>query len=120
MKNKMRKVFREVRMIFLRKKLGLKNVHKTFYLGGTSKISSDLKAGAYAYIDEDNTAPFIMNETTSTPAGVAQVSWTGGAITGATWRVRKYGFKPYKAISDIPASGTKDIPVTLIDDPQQI
>jgi len=75
--------------------------------------------GAYAYIDEDNTAPFIMNETTSTPLGVASVSWTGGAITGATWRVRKYGYRPYKAISDIPASGTKDIPVTLIVDPQQ-
>jgi len=75
--------------------------------------------GAYAYIDEDNTAPYIMNETTSDPGGVAQVSWTGGALTGATWRVRKYGYKPYKAISDIPASGTKDIPVTLISDPQQ-
>ena len=76
--------------------------------------------GAFAYIDEDNTAPYIMNETTSTPNGIAEVSWTGGAITGATWRVRKYGYKPYKAISDIPVSGTKDIPVTLIADPQQI
>jgi hypothetical protein len=75
--------------------------------------------GAYAYIDKDNTAPYIMNDTTSTPAGVASVSWTGGAVTGATWRMRKYGFKPYKAIADVPSSGTKDIPVTLITDPQQ-
>lgn len=75
--------------------------------------------GAYAYIDKDNTAPYIMNNTTSTPAGVASESWTGGAVTGATWRVRKYGYKPYKAIADVPASGEKDIPVTLIADPQQ-
>lgn len=75
--------------------------------------------GAYAYIDKDNTAPYIMNNTTSTPAGVATESWTGGAVTGATWRVRKYGYKPYKAIADVPAVGTKDIPVTLIADPQQ-
>jgi len=75
--------------------------------------------GAYAYIDKDNTSPYIMNETTSTPDGVAEASWTGGAITGATWRVRKYGYKPYKAIADIPATGEKDIPVTLIVDPQQ-
>lgn len=37
-------------MFFIRKKLKLKNVHKTFYTGGKSRISSDLKAGAYSYI----------------------------------------------------------------------
>lgn len=76
--------------------------------------------GAYAYIDNDNTAPFIMNTTTDVVTGIATTAWTGGAVPGATWRVRKYGYKPYKAVSDVPASGTKDIPVTLIADPQQV
>lgn len=50
MKEKLRKRYRALRMFLLRKKLGLKNVHNTFYLGGKSKISKDLVAGAYAYI----------------------------------------------------------------------
>lgn len=37
-------------MAFLRYRLNLNNVHNTFYAGGKSQISSDLKAGAYAYI----------------------------------------------------------------------
>ena len=76
-------------------------------------------SGAYAYIDDNNVVPFIMNTTTSV-AGLASVGHTAGAVVGATWRVRKYGFKAYKAISDVPASGVKDIPVTLINDPQQV
>ena len=74
--------------------------------------------GAYAYIDDDNITPFIMNTSTNV-LGVADTTWTGGAVSDATWRVRKYGFKPYKAVSDVPGTGNKDIPVTLIADPQQ-
>ena len=50
MKNKLRISYRLIRMFFLRKKLKLKNVHKTFYAGGKSKISPDLVAGVYSYI----------------------------------------------------------------------
>jgi len=74
--------------------------------------------GAYAYIDDDNIDPFIMNTITNA-SGIASVGHTAGAITGARWRIRKYGFRPYTALVDIPASGVKDIPVTLILDPQQ-
>lgn len=74
---------------------------------------------AYAYIDDNNVTPFIMNTTTNAVTGIATTGWTGGSVSDATWRVRKYGYKPFKAVSDVPASGTKDIPVTLIVDPQQ-
>ncbi len=73
---------------------------------------------ATAYIDDDNSPTYIMNELT-TSLGVATENWVGGSVVGATWRVRKYGYKPYFAIIDIPASGTKDIPVTLVTDLQQ-
>ncbi len=79
----------------------------------------DPVGGAYAYIDDNNQTPFIMNTTTNATTGIAQVSHTDGAVTGATWRVRKYGYRPWVAIADVPATGTKDIPVTLIADPQQ-
>ena len=74
---------------------------------------------AYAYIDDDDESPYIMNTQTNATTGKAQVSWTGGAVSNAVWRVRKYGYKPFKAVADVPASGTKDIPVTLVADPQQ-
>ncbi|MCL7763381.1 acyltransferase [Polaribacter sp. Z014] len=50
MKNKLRKLYRDIRMFFLRKKYKLNSVHKTFYAGGRSHISFDLKAGPYSYI----------------------------------------------------------------------
>ena len=73
--------------------------------------------GAKAYIDNDDDSPYIMNTTTNA-LGVASTTYSGGAVSDAIWRVRKYGYKPFKAISDITASN-KDIPVTLIADPQQ-
>ncbi len=79
--------------------------------------NGDAVEGAYTYIDDDNASPFIMNSSTNA-LGVASTTWTGGAVAGATWRVRKYGYKPYKAISDIDTAN-KDIPVTIIEDPQQ-
>lgn len=73
--------------------------------------------GANAYIDDNNLTPFILNTTTN-GSGVATIRHTGGAVTGATWRIRKYGYKPYKAIIDIGAVDIS-IPVTLVADPQQ-
>ena len=75
-------------------------------------------AGAKAYIDDPtNTAPFIMNTLTN-GSGVATVGWSGGPVAGAYWRVRLYGYKPFLAISAI-GSVDKEIPVTLVKDPQQ-
>jgi len=50
MKNKLKKLYRDIRMFWLRKKLNLKNVDSTFYMGGKSKVFSDLKCEAYVYI----------------------------------------------------------------------
>jgi hypothetical protein len=74
-------------------------------------------SGAYAYIDDDDTSPYIMNTTTNA-SGVAQTSYTGASVTGSRWRVRKYGYKPYRQLVDIGSSDIS-IPVTLIADPQQ-
>jgi hypothetical protein len=74
-------------------------------------------SGAYAYVDDNNQTPFIMNTTTNA-SGIATASHSGGAVTGATWRVRKYGYKPFKLIRDISTSDIT-IPVTLVADPQQ-
>lgn len=46
----MRYFYRNLRMVFLRWKMGLKHVHKTFYIGGNCSLSPDLVAGAYSYI----------------------------------------------------------------------
>lgn len=82
------------------------------------KENGDPLVGALAYIDDPgNTAPFIMNTTTN-ESGIASVGWGGGPVVGAYWRVRKYGYKPFLAVSDIGAAN-KEIPVTLIVDPQQ-
>lgn len=72
---------------------------------------------AFAYIDDNNLSPYLMNEQT-TSLGIATESYTGSPVTGATWRVRKYGYKPYKLVKDIGAVDIS-IPVTLITDPQQ-
>jgi acetyltransferase-like isoleucine patch superfamily enzyme len=48
-KNIIRKFYRIMRMYFLRWKLELKFVHKTFYMDSGSFISKDFKAGAYSY-----------------------------------------------------------------------
>jgi len=83
-----------------------------------SDEDGDPIVGALAYIDDDNSSPYIMNTTTN-GSGIASVGHTAGAVAGATWRVRKYGFKQFRQVIDIPASGTKEIPVTLVVDPQQ-
>lgn len=53
LKSKIRPLYRKWKMSYLRKRLGLKNVHETFYMSGRSKISSDLKAGPYVFVAED-------------------------------------------------------------------
>lgn len=73
--------------------------------------------GALAYIDNNNLTPFILNTTTDVN-GEASVSHTDGPIAGTTWRVRKYGFKPYVQTVDISTSDIT-LPITLITDPQQ-
>jgi hypothetical protein len=81
--------------------------------------AGNVVVGALAYIDDAaNTAPFIMNTTTNA-SGIATTAWTGGASLGSYWRVRKYGYKPFKQTIDI---GGIDIslPVTLVTDPQQV
>ena len=72
---------------------------------------------ALVYIDDDDEVPYILSTTTNAQ-GVASTGYTGGAAAGSRWRVRKYGYKPYKQIIDIGASDIS-IPVTLISDPQQ-
>ena len=73
--------------------------------------------GALAYIDDNDLTPFILNTTTGAD-GKASVGYTGNPVTGARWRVRKYGYKPFKLIYDIGSSNI-DLPVTLVVDPQQ-
>jgi len=73
--------------------------------------------GAYAYIDNNDIAPYIMNTTTDN-SGIVQVGYSGDAVTGSRWRVRKYGYKPYKQLVDIGGSNI-NLPVTLVSDPQQ-
>ncbi len=73
--------------------------------------------GALAYIDNNDLSPFILNTTTGGD-GKASVSYTGSPVTGARWRVRKYGYRNFKQIFDIGGADI-DLPVTLVVDPQQ-
>jgi hypothetical protein len=74
-------------------------------------------SGAYAYIDNDDNSPYIMNTVTDS-VGVATTGYADGPANDSIWRVRLYGYKPYRQTVDI---GLIDIslPVTLITDPQQ-
>jgi hypothetical protein len=74
--------------------------------------------GAYAYIDDNNQTPFILNSTTNS-SGIVTVAYSGDAVPSATWRVRKYGYKDFELILGISGSDI-DLPVTLIEDPLQI
>lgn len=50
MKNIIRKIYRDVRMYFVRKRFNLKNVDRTFYMNKGCQVSSDLVAGPYVFI----------------------------------------------------------------------
>lgn len=49
-KKKIRSIYRFIKAKFYHTKYNLKNVHSTFYIGGSSKISADLIAGPYSYV----------------------------------------------------------------------
>ena len=74
-------------------------------------------SGAYAYIDDNNITPFILNSTTDVN-GEASVVHSAGPVTGSTWRVRKYGYKQFKQSVDIGSTDLTQL-VTLVADPQQ-
>ena len=73
---------------------------------------------ARAYIDNNNEAPFILDDVTD-EFGEAYTPYSGAAIPGATWRVRLYGYYPFDQSVDI---GGEDVTmyVTLKEDPLQI
>jgi len=73
--------------------------------------------GAFAYIDDDDQTPYIMNTTTN-ESGIATIGYEGEAVQSSRWRVRKYGYKNFKQLIDISGSNI-NLPITLIADPQQ-
>jgi len=47
----LRQFVRDGKMSFLRLRYGLRNVDKTFYMGGTSKVCKDFHAGKYTFMN---------------------------------------------------------------------
>jgi len=78
-------------------------------------IDGNAMVGVRSYIDDQNISPFILDDVTN-DQGEASIVYTGGPVTNATWRVRKYGYIPFQQLVSI---GSSDItlPVTLVDDP---
>lgn len=54
LKIRVKELYKSVRIFFIKKVKGLKNVHPTFYIGRGCKISKDLKAGPYSYIGNNS------------------------------------------------------------------
>lgn len=50
MRELVRRVYRIFMMFYFKKKYQLTDVHPTFYMGGKSAVSRDLRAGAFSYI----------------------------------------------------------------------
>jgi len=74
-------------------------------------------ASALVYIDENlGVVGSITNTSTDANGDIVQASYTGAVLT-ATLRVRKYGYRPYKATLSLAVD--TDTSVTLITDPQQ-
>lgn len=74
--------------------------------------------GVKAYIDNNDQSPFIMNTLTANVGGVdgvAQTGYVGSPISGAKWRARLFGYKPFSQLIDI---GSEDItlPITMVVD----
>lgn len=99
-------------------------------LGGTvdiiNTVSLDLKIvdeaqaniqDAWCYI-EDSSQVELMNEQ-SIADGTASASYNYGGEESAIVRVRKYGYKYYRANQTIRNNGL-DLTITLVTDPQQI
>jgi len=72
---------------------------------------------ALVYIDNDDESPYILNTLTD-EYGEASVLYTAGPVADSRWRVRLYGYKPFKQLVDIESSDIT-LPVTLVVDPQQ-
>ncbi|MCP4442837.1 MAG: hypothetical protein GY810_28360, partial [Aureispira sp.] len=73
---------------------------------------------ALVYIDEDlDSGGSIANTTTDTNGDITQADYVG-AVTTATLRVRKYGYKSY--IGTVSLTVDTITSITLIPDPQQI
>lgn len=49
-KNVLRFLYRETRMVYVRYRFGLKNVDRTFYMNSGCQVSPDLIAGAYVFL----------------------------------------------------------------------
>ena len=47
----LRQFVRNIKMVFLRKKYRLHHVHHTFYMGGKSRVHSDLIAGRFTFMN---------------------------------------------------------------------
>lgn len=79
--------------------------------------AGDPVVGAFAYIDDSDVAPYIMNTTTDVN-GEASVAYEGSPASDTRWRVRKYGYKNFKQLIDIGGDNIS-LPITLVVDPQQ-
>lgn len=70
---------------------------------------------AYVYINDDDAGTAELEAATDVD-GEVDTSYAG-AVTSATLRIRKYGFKPFKDTVDLSSAINRTI--TLIADPQQ-
>ncbi len=71
--------------------------------------------GAFVYINDDDAGASELNTTTN---GNGEVSGSySGAVSVATLRIRKYGYKPFTDTVDLSSDINRTI--TLITDPQQ-
>ena len=87
--------------------------------GTVAGVENQPIEGAQAFIDQDPPIePWIMNELTNA-SGIATESWTGGAVTNAVWRVRKYGYIPFEQILSISTANIS-LPVSMVVDPLQV
>jgi len=73
-------------------------------------------ATAYIYINDDDAGTAEVNTTTDANGDVNTAY--AGAVTAATLRIRKYGYKPFKDSVSLAANINRTI--TLITDPQQV
>ncbi len=71
--------------------------------------------GVRTYIDDQNQSPYILDTTTDSN-GEASTTYTGSPVTNATWRVRKYGYKPFEQLVSI-GSDNITLPVSMVVDP---
>lgn len=86
----------------------------TIFIRVQDESNADI-SGAFVYINDDDAGTAELNDTTDVN-GEVNDSYSG-AVSTATLRVRKYGYKPFKDTVDISSDLSRTI--TLIADPQQ-